>query len=129
MLRETTHSGVDEAKNMAMYMNAYDSGDLVNGIVEEYRDEKGYVHSTAPHTAFVEMGTGIRGQQEPNPNNYYPGWSYDVNEHGEAGWFYIKDGVKHWTKGMPSRPFLYDTAQMLRRSIAQIAERVWRKFE
>lgn len=121
VVKRLTQDGVTTAQEMAMYMNAYDSGELVNGIVEEYRDGKGYIHSTAPHTAYVEMGTGVVGQGSPNPNGSYPGWAYDVNGHGEAGWNYIgKDGKLHWTKGMPSRPFLYDTAQILKEAVPDV---------
>lgn len=114
--------GVETAKDLAMYMNAYDSGELVNGIVAEYDDPThGRIVSTAPHSAFVEMGTGIVGKQ--NPGNSIPGWQYDVNEHGEEGWWYVgKDGKRHWTKGMPSRPYMYETAKMLKDSIPWIVE-------
>lgn len=128
--KRLTQDGVKTAREMAMYMNAYDSGELVNGIVEEYREGKGYIHSTAPHTAYVEMGTGVVGQGSPNPNGSYPGWAYDVNSHGEAGWNYIgKDGKLHWTKGMPSRPFLYDTAQILKESVEHVVTEELKKDE
>lgn len=121
--KRLTEDGVKQAQDYAMYMNAYDSGELVDSIVPEYRDNKGYIHSTAPHSAFVEMGTGIMGQNAPNSNNTVPGWVYDVNEHGEKGWYYIgRDGRKHWTKGMPSRPFMYDTAQTIRQSVQYVVE-------
>lgn len=117
--------GVEQAKETAKYMNAYDSGELVEGIVGDADGGKGKIESTAPHSAFVEMGTGVRGKQDPNPENYVPGWEYDVNEHGEAGWFYIgRDGKRHWTKGMPHRPFMYDTAQTLQESRPWLAEMV-----
>ena len=121
-VKTTVELGVDTAKDLAMYMNAYDSGELVNGIVAEYEGEaKGKIVSTAPHSAFVEMGTGIVGKQ--NPGQSIPGWQYDVNEHGEEGWWYIgNDGKKHWTKGMPSRPYMYDTAQLLKQSAPWIVE-------
>lgn len=124
-VRVATEEGVQQARELAMYMNAYDSGELVNGIVAEYgADDTGRIHSTAPHTAFVELGTGVAGSQNPAPENYYPGWQYDVNEHGEAGWWYIgKDGKRHWTKGMPSRPFLYETARLLKEARPFLAER------
>ena len=125
IVKAATEEGVEEAKNQALYMNAYDSGELVNGILGEVQDEKGRVMSTAPHSIFVEFGTGIRGKQSPYPVNPPIGWQYDVNEHGEAGWGYTgDDGKKHWTKGMPSRPFMYNTAQILRQSLPWIAEEV-----
>ena len=122
LVKRLTEDGVQEAKDMAMYMNAYDSGELVNGIVAQYRDGKGHIVSTAYHSAFVEMGTGIRGKRDPNPYDYIPGWTYDVNEHGDKGWWYVgDDGKPHWTKGMPHRPYMYETAQSIRRSEAYIA--------
>lgn len=123
IVQRLTNDGVEQAKEMAMYMNAYDSGELVNGIISEVSENKGKIISTAPHSAFVEMGTGVVGKNNPNPNNSIPGWVYDVNEHGESGWFYIgKDGRRHWTKGMPSRPFMYDTAKILADSVPYVAE-------
>ena len=46
---------------------------------------------------------------------------------GEKGWFYFKNGEWHWTKGMPSRPFMYNTASELRNieTITRIARRVF----
>lgn len=117
--------GVEQAKEIAMYMNAYDTGELVNGIVGEAKGSKGKIVSTAFHTMFVEFGTGIRGKQDPNQYDYAQGWKYDVNEHGEAGWVYKgDDGKLHWTKGMPSRPFMHDTAEILQQSRAWIAKTV-----
>ena len=128
--RVLTEAGVSIAKDNASYMNIYDSGELVNGIVAEYvgaygvETAKGKVHSTARHSAFCEFGTGVvgKGSQHPDP---MPGWVYDVNEHGEDGWWYYDDqGEKRWTKGMPSRPYMYDTARMLRNMIEPVAKEV-----
>lgn len=128
IVQKAAERGKEEAQNAAMYMNAYDSGALVEGIIDEYEDKAGYVKATAPHSAFVEMGTGIVGAQSPNPNSYYPGWRYDVNEHGDAGWWYMgNDGELHWTKGMPSRPYMYEAAQSLKQSIGDIAKGAWEK--
>lgn len=125
VVKRLTEDGAKQAQDYAMYMNAYDSGELVSGIVPEFHDEKGYIHSTAPHTAFVEMGTGIVGSRNPNLNGTNPaGWEgYDIHGHGDSGWNYPgKDGKMHWTKGMPSRPFMYDTAQTLKQSIPYVVE-------
>ena len=125
VVKRLTEDGVKQAQDYAMYMNAYDSGELVSGIVAEYSGDKGYIHSTAPHTAFVEMGTGVVGARNPNTNGTNPvGWEgYDIHGHGDSGWNYPgKDGKWHWTKGMPSRPFMYDTAQTIRQAIPVIVE-------
>ena len=50
-----------------------------------------------------------------------------ICDHIEKGWFYFKNGKWHWTKGMPSRPFMYNTASALRNTetITRIARRVF----
>ena len=129
-VEKAVEMGVEQAKDLAMYMLAYDSGQLVDGIIGETDGDKGRIVSTAFHTMFVEFGTGVRGKEEPHPEYFAMGWKYDVNEHGEAGWFYKgDDGKVHWTKGMPSRPFMHDTAQMMKEAIPWIAETVLEEGE
>ena len=43
------------------------------------------------------------------------------------GWWYYdeKQGRKRWTKGMPSRPFMYETARDLERKVVEIAREVF----
>lgn len=61
------------------------------------------------YAMYVEYGTGIVGSEHPHPSPEIP-WAYDINNHGDDGWQYIgKDGKLHWTKGQPSRPFMYNT--------------------
>lgn len=119
-----TEQGVALAQLNASYMSIYDTGELVRGIDSQYQGDKGYVVSSAPHSAFAEFGTGIVGATSPHPNPTLAGWKYDVNQHGEEGWWYWKDGEWHWTAGMPSRPYMYDTAQMLRQMVVQTAKEV-----
>lgn len=125
IVQTLTESGTEQAKEFAMYMNAYDSGALVNGIVGRTFGKTGEIAATAPHSAVVEFGTGVMGKGSQHPNPGLAGWKYDVNNHGESGWWYLgDDGEWHWTKGMPSRPYMYDTAQILRESIPYVAKEV-----
>lgn len=125
--RKLTEQGVSLARLNASYMNIYDSGELVNGIESQYSSGKGFVVSTATHSIFCEFGTGVVGANSPHPNIALAGWSYDVNQHGELGWWYIgRDGQAHWTKGMPSRPYMYETAKMLRNMVVPIAKEVFK---
>ena len=104
-------------------MNAYDSGELYNSIHAEQKSGVGYVIADAAHAAFVCFGTGIVGKNNQHPNIAIAGWKYDVNDHGELGWWYIgRDGRAHWTKGMPSRPYMYNTAQQLRQIVIPAAK-------
>lgn len=86
-----------------------------------------YVYTDCEWAAFVEFGTGIVGSENPHPDTGLVNWKYDKNEHGEKGWFYFLDGEWHWTKGMPSRPFMYETAKELRdmSTILHIAREVF----
>lgn len=120
-----TEEGVSLAQMNAAYMNIYDSGELVNGIESQYSGNKGFVISTATHSVFCEFGTGVVGANNPHPEVAILGWKYDVNQHGELGWWYYdKNGEARWTKGMPSRPYMYDTAKMLRNRVVPIAKEV-----
>ena len=72
-----------------------------------------------------EMGTGITGSNNPHPNPspQFQSWRYDVNEHGEKGWYYPKDdGTYGWTKGLPSRHMFYDTFNDIKDEIGDIVE-------
>lgn len=125
VVKRMVEGGTEQAKELVDYMGAYDSGDLLAGIVGTVDGKKGAIHSTSGHSAYVEYGTGIVGAGSPHPEagSYPGGWRYDVNEHGEAGWWYPgKDGKYRWTKGMPHRPFMYETAQILRQSVEDIAK-------
>lgn len=122
-----TEQGVSLAQLNASYMNIYDTGELMRGIDSQYKGKVGFVISTATHSIFCEFGTGIVGAENPHPEVAIAGWRYDVNNHGELGWWYIgRDGQSHWTKGMPSRPFMYDTAQMLRQMVVPMAKEAFK---
>lgn len=73
-----------------------------------------YIYTDCDWAAFVEFGTGIVGIENPHPETGLANWKYDVNDHGDAGWWYFNDGEWNWTKGMPSRPFMYETGKELR---------------
>lgn len=78
----------------------------------EYDEEKnvGRVWTNDWVIIFNEMGTGVVGSNNPhpNPNPAFKGWKYDINDHGEKGWYYPKsDGTLGWTKGLPSRHMFY----------------------
>ena len=113
LVRRLTEQGVSLAQLNASYMDIYDTGELMRGIESQYKGKIGFVVSTATHSIFCEFGTGIVGAQNPHP------------EVAIAGWRYIgRDGKSHWTKGMPSRPYMYETAKMLRSMVVPLAKEV-----
>lgn len=124
--------GVQLAKIKIMQYPAVYTGELLNSIQDEpgamITDGSQWIIYTGCEWApYVEFGTGVVGAQNPHPDTSIANWKYDVNEHGESGWMYFAEGEWHWTKGMPSRPFMYETARDLRQLIPKIAKEVFGK--
>lgn len=122
--------GVQIAKMKVAQYDAVYTGELLSSINYEQGAiiKKGatwIVYTGCPWAKFVEFGTGIVGKMKPHKNKGIVDWEYDVNEHGEAGWWYYRDGKRHWTKGMPSRPFMYETSIELAEKIAEVAKEVF----
>lgn len=122
---------VDEGKtivetNIKKYDYPYGTGETENSVRTEVEPSKGriYIPDDVKQAQFIEFGTGIVGQNAPHPDKPAD-WIYDKNEHGEEGWWYMgNDGEYHWTKGMPSRPFMYESNKELRRKAGTIAREV-----
>lgn len=126
---------VSEGASLARSECPVRTGNLYNSIVEEFdsTENKGYIRVNCPYAVYVEMGTGIRGEQSPHPDKSVIGFDfdYDRNGHGAGGWWYptdasdpnptkytAKDGQMYaWTAGMPSRPFMYNAAKQLKDKI------------
>lgn len=122
--------GVDHAKAEVIRLEALESGGLEASIGHSEYDpatKSGVIYAGAYYAIFVEFGTGIVGKGSPHPDpsgvgigsdNFYGSMytGYDTNNHGEKGWVYQSDfdGKWHWTKGMRSRPFMYNTMVYLR---------------
>jgi len=116
-------------KRMLMYMGTMEthSGTLATSnlasTIVPYRINNGFVIEVeGDYALYVEFGTGVVGLDNPHPNltMFGENWVYNHKGKGHAGWYYFdEDGTRHWTKGMPSRPFMYKTqvyinSQMLR---------------
>lgn len=126
LVQRLVEAGVEIARQEVKVLGAFDSGELhdsLDGLM--YTDgAHGIIFTNCGHAAFVEFGTGIVGEGSPHPT--MP-WQYDVNAHGEAGWVYYdeKQGRFRWTKGMPSRPYMYLTARRLEERVEAIAREVF----
>ena len=121
------------------------SNSLLASTINVEKLENGIsINMGSDYAVFVEYGTGIIGSQNQHPNPARDGWIYDVNKHGENGWWYpsnsqdpnknkyiTEDGtILAWTQGMRSRPFMYDTWLWASRSANQIiVKRINRELE
>ena len=115
--------GAEDAKQNA----PKDTGELSNSIEATTTGDGAQVVAGSGHAAFNEFGTGVVGSKNPYPK--FPdgvSWQYDVNAHGEAGWIYIgKDGHTHWTRGLPSRPFMLTAANLMKQSVIEVSKEVF----
>lgn len=118
--------GVEIARINIIEMSAFFTGELAASIEGYYSPSlgAGFITAGADYAVFVEFGAGVIGQSNPHPA--IQNWKYDVNGHGESGWWYYDDGTWHWTKGMPSRPFMFNTAKELSEKVADFALEVFR---
>ena len=129
--RRLADEGVIIAKMEIMSFPAVCTGELLASIEDKpgaviTNGSQWVIYTGCPWAKYVEFGTGIVGKNNPHPEPGLANWKYDINQHGEAGWFYFKDGEWHWTKGMPSRPFMYETRMELATKVAKIAREVFR---
>ena len=134
--------GVEIARVQIADLDAIFTGELIQSLHSEYKGSTPYgaifaIVTDNDHAAFVEFGTGQRGEDRPYPYPLPAGvsWDYNVGKTirqnattGRYYWFYPgQDGKWHYTEGMPSRPFLYNTSMELIREVPKIAKEVFGK--
>ena len=127
LIKALVEAGVEIAKAQVRNLGCLHG---IRGSITGFFDPEagiGIIRAEAPYAIYVEFGTGIVGKQNPHPAP--EGWKYDINEHGERGWYYFneRDQKWHWTKGMASRPFMYNTLLELQRQVEDIAREVFGK--
>lgn len=127
LIEELTDYGVQVAKAQVRELGAWYTGELESSIEGYFSPSVGVgiIKAGAPYAVYVEFGTGIVGKSQPHPSP--DNWRYDINNHGDSGWWYFNDntGRMQWTKGMPSRPFMYNTARELENACERIAREVF----
>lgn len=127
LMQALADKGVELARdNLKAYAMPYSTGELYDSIQGVFDAEtgRGAIFTDCNHAAYVEFGTGVRGAQSPHPDAGAQGYAYDVNDHGESGWWYYKDGF-WWTAGMPSRPFMWPVKEQLEQVLDDLAKQVF----
>ena len=131
--------GVEIARVQIADLDAIFTQELLSSIHSEYRGSvKGggvwAVVADSSHAIFVEFGTGVIGKANPYKGTLPEGvdWQYASGKtirqlaDGRYGWFYPgKDGQWYFTEGMPSRAFMYNTANELRSIVVSTAKEVF----
>lgn len=134
-------AGVNIAHVKVHEMNAVATGDLDRSIRYAVSDDgtRGWIRVDSDHAVYVEFGTGVKGAEAPHPKPP-TSWVYDINQHGQQGWWYPSDTADPnpykrqdasgawwaWTRGMPSRPFMFETASELADRTLEVAKEVLR---
>lgn len=137
LVQKLTDYGAEIVRIKIVNMGAYYSGELLQGVSGYYSPtlNAGLIKVTSDHVAFVEFGTGVKGQNNPHKNGEYlskTAWSYAsgakifTTQDGRVGWIYpTDDGGFRFTEGMESRPFMYETALELQRDLEKITKEVF----
>lgn len=140
LAKTLAEKGVDIARVQVADLKAIFTGELISSIHTEYKGltKAGAIFAIvadSEHAVFVEFGTGQKGKDTPYPHPLPEGveWEYGDGETvrknpvtGAYYWFYPgQDGKYHYTEGMPSRPFMYNTSMELYAMIAQTAKEIF----
>ena len=136
LIQRLTDFGAEVARVKIVGMGAYATGDLLSGVDGYYSPtlNAGFVRVTSDHVAFVEFGTGVKGQGTYTNGEYLSkaAWQYAVGpkifttKDGKVGWIYpTDDGGFRFTEGMVGRPFMYETALELQKNFPSIVKAVF----
>lgn len=118
-------------------MNIPDTGHLLSKVDGYYSPtlNAGVICCDCDYAVFVEFGTGIKGKASPYAGQamaqtgyqYMGGTTYVTTKDGRIGWYYPDDdGTWKFTQGMPSRPFMYETALEMRQRMDEVIKEVFK---
>ena len=144
-LEQLSEIGVAHIGQLLTYYGLGDT-ELAKTIELIKIDDKHYrIRATGKQTSIgvsqavlIEFGTGVKGEQQPHQLAAEVGYRYDINAHGSDGWYYpsseqdrnpkkfvTKEGdIVAWTKGMPSRPFMYNTTIFLESEVQDVLRQI-----
>ena len=137
LVQKLVDYGANIARVKIISLDAVDTGELLSGVDGYYSPtlNVGFVRVTSDHVAFVEFGTGVKGQENQHKNDEYlskASWGYATGQKifttkdGRIGWIFpTDDGGFRFTQGMKSRPFMYETALELQREFPRIVKEVF----
>lgn len=132
ILEQAKEYAIEKLNDMRIYSGT-DYANVISGMqIQKYNSNtKTAAFKVGEIGMYVEFGTGVVGQR--TSHNLRSSANYDINGHGDKGWWYPTtetdpnphkwtdpDGVlRAWTKGMPSRPFMYETMLWLQEKLGK----------
>lgn len=132
LVRLLTNLGLEKARDLVPIDTGVAQASII-GYVDE-ADGVGIIRAGG-YCKYIEFGTGVNGQNSQHPSPEYLAimrWAYNsgatifTTKDGREGWYYpADDGSWKFTEGMPSRPFMYETAQYLRKEAKRLAKEVF----
>ena len=143
LAEKLAEKGVEIARVQLADLDAVFKGELISSIHAEYKTSKDgggvwAVVAGTDHALMVEYGTGYEGKRNPYKGKLPDGvtWEYATGKtihqlsDGRYGWFYPADNGKwYFTEGMPSRPYMYNTANELKEILVETAREVFENDE
>lgn len=132
LVRLLTNLGIEKARELV----PVDTGVAQASIIGYVDDAEGIgIIKAGGYCKYIEFGTGVRGRESKHPSPEYLAimqWAYNsgatifTTKDGREGWYYpVGDGTWRFTEGMSSRPFMYETAQYLKKEAKRLAKEVF----
>ena len=125
LINQLTEKGVEIAKAELIFFDdpAYYTGQLsesIEGMTDN--DGTGRIFTNCEYAMYVEYGTGYYfddGNEDGVGRSGKP-------MHSMTGWYYFneRDGKRHFTEGMPPRPFMHNTFRDLEQEAEAIGGRI-----
>lgn len=120
-LRSAVNQATELVHGQAKALAPADTGQLRESIHMQVKDTgkeiQGRVYTNVEHAAYVEFGTGVKG------NGTYP---YQVKgltlEYKDKGWAYFDEDKNEWiyTKGQVAQPYMYPALKNNEKTIKRL---------
>jgi len=136
IVKTLTQMGEQKAKELIPVDTGEAQASIVGYVLDE--DNIGIIKASGEYCVYLEFGTGVKGQASPHPSGewlaeaanltggkytgYLTGKHIFTTKDGRIGWLFPgDDGKLHFTEGIDSQHFMYDTLLYLRSKVKEVA--------
>lgn len=137
IVKTLTLLGTAKAKELIPVDTGYAQASILGYVLDEGRI--GVINASGEYCVYLEFGTGVKGKNNPHPDSdweaeasrltggkytgYLSGKHIFTTKDGRVGWLYPgDDGKLHFTEGIDSQHYMYDTLLYLRSKVADVAK-------